>query len=74
MKVLLLQNSLLLEDEVRLWTWVGSKVFFLLAIYCQIVKCDSDPAKLTKERLEGHRQLSTFFTDLVASTSYKVML
>lgn len=45
-------------------------VFFLLAIYCQIVKCDCDPAKLTKERLEGHRQLSTFFTDLVPSTSY----
>jgi len=31
---------------------------------------DSEPAKLTKERLKGHRQLSTFFTDLVASTSY----
>jgi hypothetical protein len=43
-------------------------VFFLLVIYCQIVKCDSDPAKLTKERLKGHHQLSTFFTDLVAST------
>jgi hypothetical protein len=41
-------------------------VFFLLAIYCQIVKCDSDP---TKERLKGHRQPSTSFTDLVASTS-----
>jgi hypothetical protein len=31
---------------------------------------DSEPAKLTKERLKGHRQLSNLFTDLVASTSY----
>jgi hypothetical protein len=43
--------------------------FCLLAIYRQIAECDSDLAKLTKERLKGHRQLSTFFTDLVASTS-----
>jgi hypothetical protein len=30
---------------------------------------DSEAAKLTKERLKRHRQLSTFFTFLVASTS-----
>jgi hypothetical protein len=49
-------------------------VTFLLAIFRQIAKCDSDLAKLTNERLKGRCQLSTFFTDLVASTSYWVML
>ncbi len=44
--------------------------FFLLTIYRQIAKCESDTAKLTNQRLEWHGQLSTFFPDLVASTSY----
>jgi hypothetical protein len=42
----------------------------MFALIYKIAECESDAAKLTKERLKGHRQLGTFFTDLVASTSY----
>jgi hypothetical protein len=48
----------------------NSVVAFLFVAFLS----DSEPAKLTKERLKGHRQLRTFFTDLVDSTSYYVML
>jgi hypothetical protein len=47
----------------------GDPDFLLLTIYCEIAKCDSDLAKLTNQRLKGHGQLSTFFPDLVVSTS-----
>jgi hypothetical protein len=42
----------------------------VVAFFSVAFLSDSEPAKLTKERLKWHRQLSTFFTDLVASTSY----
>jgi hypothetical protein len=56
------------------WVYINPEVvislFFLLPIYCQIAKCDSDPSKLNKTRLKWHHQWSTFFINPAASTWY----
>jgi hypothetical protein len=55
---------------------IGSSLYFCWRFHRQIAKCDSDPAKVTKERgeIETAWPAEHFFNDLVASTSYQVML